>query len=273
MIRDIITIDKEKCNGCGLCVTGCHEGALQIINGKAELVNDLFCDGLGACIGECPQGAITIEKREAVPYDESIVMEKIIEGGHGVIKAHLKHLYEHGQEEFVKQGVEILKTKNIEVPDYISSDIPCTCHQGEDQITKKIKMQCPSENVTISTSSELVNWPIQLHLVNPHASWLDNADLLIAADCTAFSYANFHNKFMKGKPTIIFCPKLDKSAEPYIEKLSMIFKEKNIKSITILRMEVPCCGGTEIIVQRALELAQKFIFVKVFTISVNGELV
>lgn len=269
MERDIISIDKEKCNGCGVCINGCHEGALQLINGKAELVNDLFCDGLGACIKDCPVGAITIERREAVPYDEKVTMERIIEGGADVIKAHLKHLYEHGQKEFVQQGIEVLKARNIDIPEYISADIPCQCFNEVPKIKAKSE-SCPGE---IKDGSALTNWPVQLHLLNPNAGYLNNADLLIAADCTAFSYANFHSKFMKDKVTIIFCPKLDKSADPYIEKLSTIFKERNIKSISIVRMEVPCCGGTEIIVQRALELAQKFIFVKVYTISINGEIV
>jgi len=267
MKRQIITIDQEKCNGCGICVTSCHEGALQMINGKAHLIDDLFCDGLGACIKECPQNAITIEEREAEAYNEKIVMDRIIQGGPDVIKAHLKHLYEHMQTEYINQALEVLKERNIEVPDYKGVNIPCNCHTKE---------KAPKAHVSVhteSTSSELQNWPIQLQLINPSAPWLKNADLLIAADCTAFSFPASHSKFLKNKKTIILCPKLDHVAEMYIEKLALIFKEMDINSITILRMEVPCCGGVEVIVQRALQMAQKNIFVKVYTVSTDGELI
>lgn len=268
MKRQIITIDQEKCNGCGQCVSGCHEGALQLINGKAHLIDDLFCDGLGACIKDCPVGAITIEEREAEAYNEKIVVERIIKGGEDVIKAHLKHLYEHMQTEYLNQAIEELKSRNIAIPDYLSVEIPCNCHE-HGMKKSNLKAVVTSESV----SSQLQNWPVQLQLINPSSGWLKGADLLIAADCTAYAFPGIHNRFIKNKQTIILCPKLDHVAEQYIQKLALIFKEMEIKSITILRMEVPCCGGVEIIVQKALELAQKNIFVKVYTITTNGELI
>lgn len=268
MKRQIITIDQEKCNGCGQCVSGCPEGALQMINGKAHLVNDLFCDGLGACISECPVGAITIEERDAEAYNERLVMDRIIQGGEPVIKAHLKHLYEHMQHDFLQTAIEVLKEKNLAIPDYMSQEMPCQCHGHG----PKEKSQ-PMSTFDNSRISEIGNWPLQLHLINPYAGWLKNADLLIAADCTAFAHPNINQKFMKDKATIIFCPKLDHAMEQYVEKLALIFREQDIKSITILRMEVPCCGGTEMIVQKALEMAQKNIFVKVYVISTHGEII
>ena len=264
MKRQIITIDQDKCNGCGECVTGCPEGALQMINGKAHLVNDLFCDGLGACIKGCPVDAISIEEREADSYNERMVMDRIIAAGPDVIKAHLKHLYEHIQKEFLDIAIQVLKEKNLEIPDYMSPIMPCNCN-GNHEEKKGSGVQ--------HNDSFIANWPVQLQLINPYAGNFKNSDLLIAADCTAFAHPDINKRFMKDKQTIIFCPKLDHVAEQYIEKLAMIFKDQEIKSITILRMEVPCCGGVELIVQKALEKAQKYIFVKVYTISVKGEII
>lgn len=263
MKRQIITIDQEKCNGCGQCVSGCPEGALQMINGKAHLVNDLFCDGLGACIKECPVDAISIEEREAEEYNERMVMDRIIEAGPDVIKAHLKHLYEHVQKDFLEIAIQVLKEKNLEIPDYMSPVMPCNCSGGHSH-----KNDAPENH-----DSYISNWPIQLQLINPYAGNFKNADLLIAADCTAFAHPDINKRFMKGKQVIILCPKLDHVADQYIEKLALIFKDQDIKSLSILRMEVPCCGGVEFIVQKALEKAQKYIMVKVYTISVKGELI
>ena len=274
MLRKIISIDEEKCNGCGNCIPGCPEGALQIIDGKARLVSDLFCDGLGACIGECPVGAIRIEEREAEPYDEYKVMANVVKAGQNVIKAHLKHLDDHNEQVFLKQALDYLKQNNIDIPEYKDNVKPlaCGCPGTMQKDLRDIKKQ-PQPNETVNISSQINNWPIQLALLNPNAPYLKNADLLIAADCTPFAYANFHQKFLKDKILIMFCPKLDTNLEQYIDKLAEIFKHQDIKSITLVHMEVPCCSGVETIVKRALEKAQQFIMVKDYTISITGELI
>lgn len=260
MKRNIIKIDEDKCNGCGACIPNCPEGALQLIDGKARLVSDLFCDGLGACIGECPEGAITVVEREAEPYNErKVMLENIIPKEMNTIKAHLKHLKEHGETKLLNQALDVLKEKNIGIPkEFLNGEekLPCGC---PGTMAKSINKKEKESNISFSgkIESELKQWPIQLKLINPNASYLDNANLLIAADCAAFAYGDFHRDYIKNKVTIIFCPKLDQDIDTYIDKLSEIFKNKSIKSITIARMEVPCCGGTEVIVKKALEKAGK----------------
>jgi ferredoxin len=270
MKRDIIRINEEKCTGCGSCVTGCPEGALQVIDEKARIISDLFCDGLGACIGDCPEGAIKVETREAEPYDEYKVMGNIVTAGPNVIKAHLQHLQEHGQDELVNEAIKFLKENNIEIPDYEEKPLACGCPGS---MTQDLSRPLNQNQEPVMASAELRNWPIQLQLLNPNAPYLQNADLLIAADCAPFAYANFHQKFLKDKVLIILCPKLDKTIEEYVDKLALIFQKQDIKSISIVHMEVPCCSGIEIIVQRALEKAQKNIIIKDYTISINGELI
>ncbi len=275
MKRQIIEIDEKKCNGCGLCIPNCPEGALQIIDGKARLISDLFCDGLGACIGECPEGAITTVEREAESYDEAKVMENIIKAGPNTIKAHLKHLVDHDQKEFVQQAAAILKQKGIPLPilhEDKQAPLACGCPGSmAREIPYQEKDEIQSTNVKLN--SELRQWPVQLHLINPNAHYLKNADLLIAADCVPFAYANFHQRFVKGKIVINFCPKLDSGIDSYIEKLSEIFKNQSIKTITVVRMEVPCCGGIEHIVMKALEKAGKALMVRTNVISVYGKII
>ncbi len=273
MKRQIITIDEAKCTGCGNCIPGCPEGALQIIDNKARLISDLFCDGLGACIGTCPEGAITIEEREAEPYDERRVMENIVKQGTNTIKAHLKHLADHGENLLLSQAIAFLQEKGMEVPDYSckEGDVACGCAGG---IVKAFDKQAAAveQTATGKIASELRQWPVQLHLINPNAEYFDNADLLISADCVPYSYGDFHRRFLKGKIVITLCPKLDKDIDRYIDKLAEIFRLHNIKSISIVRMEVPCCGGTELIIQKALEKAGKVHMVKLTVISLQGEI-
>jgi len=257
--RDIIRINEEKCTGCGRCVTGCPEGALQVIDEKARVISDLFCDGLGACIGDCPEGAIEIETREAEPYDECKVMENIAKAGPNVIKAHLQHLQEHGREDLLDKALDFLKKNDIEV-----------CPGS---MTRDLRRSDTHTHEPVMLTSELRNWPIQLQLLNPGAPYPKNADLLLAADCAPLAFANFHQRFLQGKRLIILCPKLDKTIEEYVDKLSEIFQKQDIKSISIVHMEVPCCSGIEMIVRRALEKAQKIITIKDYTISIDGEIV
>lgn len=274
MKRNIIKIDEEKCTGCGKCITGCPEGALQLINGKAKLVGDLYCDGLGACIGDCPFDAISVVERDAEPYNEFVVMDNVIQGGPDVIRAHLDHLKDHNQQEFYDQALEYLKEKNIEVPPEKKkcTTLNTSC-PGTMQKSLK-KGNADQQTIPVGPmQSELGNWPVQLSLLNSEAPYLQNADLVIAADCTAFAYPNFHQKFLKDKVLIIFCPKLDTTLDSYVEKLTKIFASKDIQSVTIVHMVVPCCSGVEGIVKKAMSSAGKNIFVKDFTVSLEGELI
>jgi ferredoxin len=280
MKRKIIQIDQEKCNGCGLCIPNCPEGAIQIIDGKARLISDLFCDGLGACLGHCPQGAITIEEREAERYDERKVMENIIKQGKNVIKAHLKHLKEHNQDDYLKEAIDFLKEKNIEIPleekpNYdkhrdILEFSGCPGSKVIDFGTKNA--QNNQANKTSKGISQLRQWPIQIKLVPPFAPYFKDADLLIAADCVGFAYADFHQDLLKGKILLIGCPKLD-DVENYKEKFTQIIKNNNIKSITCVHMEVPCCFGLVHIIKEAMDLSGKKIPFKEITIGIKGEMI
>jgi len=280
MKRTIIKIDENKCNGCGSCVSGCHEGALQIIDDKARLISDLFCDGLGACIGECPVNAITLEEREAEPYDETLVMERMIEKGEKTILAHLKHLKDHNENALFMEGVDYLKQKNIKVNlSSIMEPIQTNqhAHQGggcpgsrEMQFNKTT---APAGVSASDQSSELTQWPVQLHLLNPHAGYLAGADLLLAADCTAFALGSFHSKLLKGKALAIACPKLDSNQESYLDKLVVMINESKINTLTVAIMEVPCCGGLLQLAKKALILAGRRIPVKLIVVGIQGEII
>ncbi len=284
MKRQIIQIDEEKCNGCGLCIPNCHEGALQLIDGKARLVSDLFCDGLGACIGHCPEGAITIVERDAEPYDEIKVMESIVPKGRNTILAHLEHLKEHGEEGFLAQAIAFLKDNKIDMspgaPPHtgpLKSTLPSS-HQpyvggcpgsAVRDFRKKATANAPC---TDEYFSELRQWPVQLHLLNPAASYLRGADLVLAADCVAFSMGNFHSHYLKGKSLAIACPKLDSGKEIYVEKLAAMIRDAGLNTITVVMMEVPCCGGLLQLAQMAMKQAGKKIPLKKAIISVQGEI-
>lgn len=280
MKRTIIKIDEELCNGCGACVTGCHEGALQLINGKAVMISDLYCDGLGACIGECPIGAISLEEREALPYDEDVVMERMISKGESIILAHLNHLKEHGEMQLLQQGLNYLKKHNVSVnfseknnDNEAQKSSACGC-QGTmmQEIKRPLDTGLAMASSIVTQPSELKQFPVQLHLLNPHAGFLQGADLLLAADCTAFAYGVFHNRFLKGKALAIACPKLDSNTQVYVDKLTEMINVAAIDTLTVLIMEVPCCGGLVKIAQMGREQAKRNVPMKVVVISVQGEI-
>lgn len=277
MKRKIIKIDEEKCNGCGLCIPNCPEGALQIIDGKARLISDLFCDGLGACIGHCPEGAITIEEREAEPYDEKKVMENIVKQGKNVIKAHLEHLKEHGETEYLRQAVNLLKEKGIAVPNLEEAHSMTHGHShgtmecpGSKVMEFRQKEEAAKDVPAFKGISQLRQWPVQIMLVPPFAPYLQDADLLIAADCVPFAYADFHQDLLKGKVLLIGCPKLDDIGF-YNEKFVQILENNNIKSITCAHMEVPCCFGLVNAVESAIAESGKDIPFEDVNISIRGE--
>ncbi|MBK6282235.1 MAG: 4Fe-4S binding protein [Draconibacterium sp.] len=285
MIREIVKIDEELCNGCGDCVPNCHEGALQIIDGKARLISELMCDGLGACLGHCPQGAITIEKREADDYDEITVIAQMIKSGKATVFAHLKHLQEHGETGFLNQALTYIKANRESMPFKISevhellhaekehkheeAGAGCGCAGSAPQSfdVAGIKMAVPVGEVP----SELTQWPVQMHLINPAASYFNGADLLVAADCAAFAYGNFHTDFIKGRKMVIACPKLDQGKEIYIQKLTRLIDEARVNTITVVIMEVPCCGGLSQIVQIATQSASRKVPVKEVVIGIKGK--
>lgn len=247
MIRRIIHIDEEKCNGCGACADACHESAIGMVNGKAKLLRDDYCDGLGDCLPACPTGAITFEEREAAAYDEAAVM------------ANKKK----------KEQTAGSPVKSVESP------APHGCPgQSIAQFNRQNTVSATSDDANSSSadaiSSQLNQWPVQIKLAPVTAPYFDGAKLLIAADCTAYAYANFHQDFIKGKITLIGCPKLD--AVDYSEKLTEIIASNDIKSVTIVRMEVPCCGGLEHAAVTALKNSGKFIPWQVTTISIDGRI-
>ena len=234
MIRRIIQIDREKCNGCGACAEACHEGAIAMVDGKAELMRDDYCDGLGDCLPACPTGAITFVEREAAAYDEQAVME-------------------NKQKKMRKEGMTL----------------PCGCPGSQSRQIKRAEdphagAQCSAQEGRLS------QWPVQIKLVPVNAPYFDGAKLLIAADCTAYAYAAFHERFMRGHITLVGCPKLD--GVDYAEKLTEIIRENDVKSVTVVRMEVPCCGGLERAAVTALKNSGKFIPWQVVTVTLDGRL-
>ena len=231
MIRRIIKIDEEKCNGCGICVDACHEGAIQLIDSKAKLVREDYCDGLGDCLPTCPTGAISFEEREAPAYDE--------------------------------EAVQKAKERKASVK------LPCGCPGTQSKAIKREGCSCNTQ-VNSENISQLLQWPVQIKLVPVNAPYFDGANLLVAADCTAYAYGNFHNEFIRNHITLIGCPKLDDG--DYTEKLTAIIANNDIKSVTVVRMEVPCCKGIQAAVKNALQASGKFIPWRIVVVSTDGKL-
>ena len=278
MRRKIIRIDESKCNGCGLCIPGCPEGALQVIDGKARLISDLFCDGLGACLGHCPEGAITIEERDAFPYDERKVMEGIAAQGKAVIKAHLKHLREHREDAYLRQALDYLQEHGLTVDAASQQSRPLPAAQG--------RTACPgSQAVSFSPTTEdavprepqdrpsrLTHWPIQLHLISPQAPHYRGSDLLLAADCVAYALDGFHENHLRGNTLTIACPKLDDGQEVYLQKIASLIREAEVKTLTIMVMQVPCCAGLMHLARRAAEQAGRKIPIRYLVVGLRGEI-
>ena len=279
MQRKIVKIDEELCNGCGLCIPNCQEGALQIIDEKARLISDLFCDGLGACIGHCPEGAITIVEREAEPYNERKVMEMIVPKGRNTILAHLEHLRDHNEVDFFNVAIQYLKEKEIDMSKEgfeLRKPAPaCGCPGSmamDFNLDQTEGNQAPTaDSGSMDVTSELKQWPVQLHLLNPQASYFQNADVVLTADCVPFAMASFHARFLKGKTLAIACPKLDSNKDSYVEKLASMIADSRINSISVIMMEVPCCGGLLSMAEMAREQAGRNIPVKRIIVSIKGE--
>lgn len=288
MVRDVVKINEDLCNGCGVCVPSCHEGALQIIDGKARLISDLMCDGLGACLSECPLGAITIEKREAEPYDEVKVMELMVTKGANTVIAHMVHLKEHGETGFLKQAVGYLRENSAKL-NFDADEVIHTVHNhGHHEAESGCGGGCPGSRTVdmrakspsdfqlapeaLPQASELRQWPVQLHLINPNAPYFQGADLLVAADCTAFSLADFHSRHLRGKSLVIACPKLDSNTDVYIDKITHLIDRAKVNTITVMIMEVPCCGGLLQMVRRAASVATRKVPIKVQVIGIKGDI-
>lgn len=275
MKRNIILIDEELCTGCEECIPNCPEGAIQIIDGKARLVGELFCDGLGACLGHCPEGAIRIEEREAEPYDERRVMENVVKQGVDTIKAHLAHLREHGEALYLSEALAFLKERNIKLPpmqptmlgeQHASEQASCPGSQARSLTPPSIGLNEDEQ------PSHLRHWPIQLHLISPLALHYRGSDVLLAADCVAFALGGFHRNYLKGKTLAIACPKLDDGRDVYVRKITALVDEAQIRSLTVMIMQVPCCGGLLRIAQEGVAAASRQVPVRVAVVGIQGDI-
>lgn len=255
MVRQIIHIDEEKCNGCGLCANACHEGAIGIVDGKAKLLRDDYCDGMGDCLPHCPQDAITFENREAADYDRQAV------------EKHIKERQEKAAARVFGTAEGGLKMAENQAPAGCPGSRVRVMNRAEEASDEQKQM---TGQAPVQEKSQLQNWPVQLKLAPTHAPYFDGAKLLVAADCTAYAYARFHQDFIKGRVCLIGCSKLDDM--DYTEKLTEIIRDNDIKSVTIVRMEVPCCGGIEFFTKNALQASGKFIPWQVYTIGIEGEI-
>ena len=307
LVREIITIDEELCDGCGVCVPNCPEGALQVIDGKARLVGELLCDGLGACVGRCPKEAMTVERREAEPYEEARVMANVVPQGVNTIVAHLEHLRHSGASEYLSEAMEYISTNDFPGQAEVLGRLADAETEGSENggspqtpvATQSIQHShgagptiphaCPGSREmsfapgeathgptpvasTPPAHSALTQWPVQMHLINPKAPYFQGCDLLMAADCTAFAFGGFHSQLLSGRKLTIACPKLDQGAEVYIEKLTALIDEAQINTLTVAIMEVPCCGGLVQMAQMATEGAERKVPIKQIVVGISGDI-
>lgn len=265
MKRKIIQIDEALCNGCAACTRVCAEAALEIVNGKAKLIRDFYCDGMGACLDVCPTGALQIVEKESEEYNPAKAYEHVKET-RGEEDAKKIHAFD----KVAKSSSGISCGASVPAP------MKCGCPGTMMRDLTQEPVNAASSGCGSSAAasvSQLRQWPIQLHLVTPHAPYFKDSNLVVAADCVPFAFANFHEKFLKGRSLVMFCPKLDDGQDEYLEKLTEIFKTQNIKSVTIVRMEVPCCGGAARLVEEAIRNSGKGMVVKDFVISLRGEII
>jgi len=256
--RTIISIDEGKCNGCGLCIPNCPEGAMQVIDGKARLISDLFCDGLGACVGYCPEGAITLTEREAEPYDEAKTMVNVARQGPATIKAHLEHLSAHGEKGYLSQALTFLAQAGIPLPAGFSR-APAPRSAAPAAVT------VPSA----PAASSLTNWPIQLHLLSPMAPRFQGSHVVLSADCVAYAVGSFHSSMLAGKALAIACPKLDDGSDIYREKITALIDHAQIASLTVVMMQVPCCRGLLAVAQKARDQAHRKIPLRAVIVGID----
>ncbi len=268
MLRDIITIDEDKCDGCGECIPACHEGALQIIDGKCRLISSLFCDGLGACIGECSKGALKIIKAEAEEYNEVEVIKSLLEKPQSVLKAHLAHLSEHNAVDYLNQATDFLSSIGIKVSYNNNVSKPTQSCPGNTM--KELKQYVPIKEINDMSDSQLSHWPVQLHLVSSFSPFLKDKELVVLSTCSPVAYANVQKEYIEGNAVVIACPKLDYT-EPYPKKLEEIFKNAETKKVVVVRMEVPCCSGISgITVKAATNSNVEGLEVHEHVISIDG---
>lgn len=279
-VRTMVHIDEDKCDGCGLCVPDCAEGALQIVDGKARLVSDIYCDGLGACLGSCPQDAITMVDREADEFNEEAVNERLKDLGRDPLPGHAHQDAAKGEAACADDKAKdmacgcpgtISQSFDRPKPAPAATGTGAGCPGSRSQSFDQPK-SAPQADQSGPVASKLGNWPIQISLVPPKAPYLEGADLLIAADCAPFAYGDFHRRFMDGKVALIGCPKLD-NTQAYVEKLSVMFRDNNINSISLVYMEVPCCTGLVQLVQEALRQSGAAIPTTLYRVGIKGDFV
>jgi len=271
MIRKIIEINKDKCDGCEECIISCPEGAIQMVNGKAKLVKDFYCDGLGACIGNCPQGAITVTEREAEAYDEKATMMNVMQQGEAVIQQHLDHLREHKEFELLKEAEQVLAEHKSQKPslEVAAEKSACGCPGSQSMAFDQVPKMTTDK---VNEVSALTHWPIQMHLIAPHAQHFKYSNLLLAADCVPFSMANFHQKYLNDKTLAIACPKLDQNQQVYLDKLVSLIDDSEIKTLSVMVMQVPCCSGLVNLAQTALQQSKRNVPITVTVVGIRGEI-